>query len=119
MKLEEAIKNIKRICEYLKESDYMSIDKDTKISLETVLTHLTKQEKIIQKLEARKYMFNAETGEITQIPVDNNYISKDKIKGKIEEYEKHCSKCEFIHLNLCEHCFYRDRIRLINELLKE
>jgi hypothetical protein len=50
MELEEAIKDIKRICEYLKESDYMSIDKDTKISLETLLTHLTKQEKMIQKI---------------------------------------------------------------------
>lgn len=48
MELEEAIQDIKRICEYLKESDYMSIDKDTKISLETVLNHLTKQEKMIE-----------------------------------------------------------------------
>lgn len=48
MELEEAIKDIKRICEYLKESDYMSIDKDTKISLETLLNHLAKQEKLIE-----------------------------------------------------------------------
>lgn len=51
MELEEAIQDIKRICEYLKESDYMSIDKDTKISLETVLNHLTKQEKKIELIE--------------------------------------------------------------------
>ena len=48
MELEEAIQYIKRICEYLKESDYMSIDKDTKISLEIVLNHFIKQEKIIE-----------------------------------------------------------------------
>jgi hypothetical protein len=46
---------------------------------------IEKQQKEIQKLEARKYMFNAETGEITQIPIDNNYINKNKIKEKIEE----------------------------------
>lgn len=43
---------------------------------------IEKQQKEIQKLEARKYMFNAETGEITQIPIDNNYINKNKKKEK-------------------------------------
>ena len=46
---------------------------------------IEKQQKEIQKLEARKYMFNAETGEITQIPIDNNYINKNKIKEKIAD----------------------------------
>ena len=30
-------------------------------------------------------MYNAETGEVTAIPIDNNYISKNKIKAKIVE----------------------------------
>lgn len=70
MQLEEAIKDIKIICEYLKESDYMSIDKDTKISLETVLNHLIKQEKMIENAKEK-------------------YISKDKIKEKIEEIKNY------------------------------
>lgn len=43
---------------------------------------------INKKLEARKYMYNAETGEVTAIPIDNNYISKAKIKAKIEELKQ-------------------------------
>lgn len=53
---------------------------------------------INKKLEARKYMLNAITGEVTAIPIDNNYISKDKIKAKIEEIEKdkYISNSDFI-----------------------
>ena len=57
-------------------------------SIGIILKLIEKQQKEIERLEARKYMFNAETGEISQIPIDNNYISKDKIKAKIEEYEE-------------------------------
>ena len=49
---------------------------------------IEKQSKEIERLEARKYMLKAETGEISQIPIDNNYISKDKIKAKIEEVDE-------------------------------
>lgn len=48
METEKAIEDIKRICEYLIESDYMSIDKSTKISLETMLREFKKQEKMIE-----------------------------------------------------------------------
>ena len=53
-----------------------------------ILNLIQNQQKEIERLEARKYMFNAETGEISQIPLNNNYISKDKIKAKIEELDK-------------------------------
>ena len=33
-------------------------------------------------------IIKAETGEVTAIPIDNNYISKDKIKAKIEELKQ-------------------------------
>lgn len=49
---------------------------------------IEQQQKEIERLEARKYIYNAVTGEISQIPLNNNYISKDKIKAKIEELEK-------------------------------
>ena len=65
------------------------------LEIEILLNLIEKQQKEIEelkdinkKLEARKYMLNARTGEVTAIPIDNNYISKDKIKAKIEEIEK-------------------------------
>ena len=77
MKIEEMLKEAVSVLlnEYDKQQEEI---KRYKIIIE-------KQQKEIQKLEARKYMFNAETGEITQIPIDNNYINKNKIKEKIEE----------------------------------
>lgn len=60
-------------------------DKD---DVDFLLNLIEKQQKEIERLEARKYMLNAETGEISQIPIDNNYISKDKIKEKILECRK-------------------------------
>ena len=38
----------------------------------------------IEKLIAKRYMYNAETGEVTAIPIDNNYISKNKIRELIK-----------------------------------
>ena len=69
----------------LKYESRVSTTKHIENSIETILNLIEKQQKEIERLEARKYMLNAETGEISQIPIDNNYISKDKIKAKIEE----------------------------------
>lgn len=60
------------------------------------------KEEYIKKLEARKYMFNAETGEVTAIPIDNNYINKDKIKAKIEEVELNYFKANYTINELIE-----------------
>ena len=64
-------------------------------AIESILNFIEKQQKEIEylkdinkKLEARKYMLNAITGEVTSIPIDNNYISKDKIKAIIEELQE-------------------------------
>ena len=64
-------------------------------NLRIISTIIEKQQKEIERLEARKYMLNAETGEISQIPIDNNYISKDKIKAKIEEIDIEIQCCEY------------------------
>ena len=71
------------------------LDKQLKYRKEESNIKLTKEQKEIEelkainkKLEARKYMYNAETGEVTVIPIDNNYISKAKIKAKIEELKQ-------------------------------
>jgi len=45
-----------------------------------------KQQKEIEELKKPKYLLNAKTGEITTIN-NSEFISKDKIKAKIEEYD--------------------------------
>ena len=89
MELEEAIKDVKRICEYLKESDYMSIDKDTKISLETLLNHLTKQEKMIELMVQTLYDEDYEKLICMEVDCDHVTIQQEgKCIGKdcIKEY---------------------------------
>lgn len=49
----------------------------------------------------------------------NDYISKDKIRERKEKLKKECNKCGYKHLNICEHCHYTVRIKLINEFLEE
>lgn len=65
-----------------KKADYFMI---SDLTSKTILNLIEKQSKEIEelrninkKLEARKYMLNAETGEIYQIPIGNNYINKTK-----------------------------------------
>ena len=88
---------------------------------ENVLNLIEKQQKEIERLEARKYMFNAETGEISQIPLNNNYISKDKIKAKIEDYNK---MIKATYEDFTHYADYRRDVCLeiknvLNELLEE
>lgn len=51
--------------------------------------------------------------------VKKNLISKNKLRRMKEDFKKHCNECGFKHLKICEHCFYSDRINLINEILEE
>ena len=86
MNIEEALDRLKRIIditytEKFKTFTFMYQDTD---AIETLLTAYEKEKEENRRLEARKYMYNAETGEISQIPLNDNYISKDKIKAKIE-----------------------------------
>lgn len=55
--------------------------------LGTIENLIEKQQKEIEELKSRKYVINAETQEIKEIPIDNNYINKDKIRDKIKELE--------------------------------
>lgn len=55
----------------------------------------------------------------------NDYISKDKIKEKIEEYKKKCNKCNFQNTGICKdlkahyNCSIQSVLELLNELLGE
>lgn len=67
--------------------DFTRADFDLKI-IKNVLNLIEKQQKEIEKLKARKFMLNVETGEVKEIPIDDNYISKDKIRWRpISEYD--------------------------------
>lgn len=85
MEVQEAIEILKQFQKDTPKLPYDCLANKEIEAVSVLLNEYEKQQKEIQKLEARKYMFNAETGEITQIPIDNNYINKNKIKEKIEE----------------------------------
>ena len=53
--------------------------------LELLLDLIKKQSKEIEELKKPKYIINCETNEITTLT--NDFISKDKIKAKIEEVD--------------------------------
>jgi len=48
--------------------------------IKIIVNLIEKQQKEIEKLKSKKYILNAETNEIKEIPISENYISKDKIK---------------------------------------
>ena len=47
-----------------------------------------KRNEEIKKLKSKKYIFNAETNEIKEIPISDDYISKDKLRELKEKVEK-------------------------------
>ena len=52
-------------------------------AIDTILNLIEKQSKEIEELKKPKYVINCETNEITKLT--NDFVSKDKIKAKIEE----------------------------------
>lgn len=88
-------------------------------NLGILLNLIEKQSKEIERLETRKYMYNAVTEEISQIPVDNNYISKDKIKAKIEEIENTGIDVAWEQVNYINRERDRAKIEVLQSLLEE
>lgn len=54
--------------------------------LEKIKNLIEKQSKEIEELKKPKYIINCKTNEITTLT--NDFVSKDKIKAKIEEWDK-------------------------------
>ena len=80
-----------------------------------LLNLVENQQKEIEKLKSRKYIFNAETNEIKEIPISDDYISKAKIREIISKY-----------VDIEEHLVYHhqelwgtDLAEMIKELLGE
>lgn len=75
--------------EDLKYKDYevaATLDQIDLESLVTVLNLIEKQSKEIEELKKPKYIINFKTNEITKLT--NDFVSKDKIKVKIEELKE-------------------------------
>lgn len=90
-----------------KTKNYNKLSLEDTESVKVVLNLIDKQQKQIEKLKSRKYILNAETQEIKEIPIDDNYISKDKIREKMNEImsytissseERHCQNYAYDRL---------------------
>ena len=67
----------------LKYESRVSTTKHIENSIETILNLIEKQSKEIEELKKPKYVIDCKTNEITKLT--NDFVSKDKIKAKIEE----------------------------------
>ena len=62
-------------------------------NIQTILNLIEKQSKEIEELKKPKYVINCKTNEITKLT--NDFVSKDKIKAKIEEMDIEIQCCEY------------------------
>lgn len=70
----------------LKYESRVSTTKHIENSIETILNLIEKQSKEIEELKKPKYIIDFKTNEIKTLT--NDFISKDKIKAKIEELQE-------------------------------
>lgn len=89
--------------------------KNENAQYELIRRVIEKKDKEIEKLKSRKYVLNAETNEIKEIPSCDDYISKAKIREIISKY-----------VDIEEHLVYHhqelwgaDLAQMIKELLGE
>ena len=74
-----------RYCEQEYEQDgYLSVGKFE--AIKEAVNLIEKQSKEIEELKKPKYVINCKTNEITKLT--NDFVSKDKIKAKIEELKE-------------------------------
>lgn len=98
MSIEHSIEILKETIENLKEHKPFSYSNEEKIAGYEIILHLIssqkngllrdnviieKQQKEIEELKKPKYIIDCKTNEITTLT--NDFVSKDKIKEKIEE----------------------------------
>lgn len=81
---EEEKKALKYMKEFQKDL-YGASSKNLMASyLDTIFNLINNQQKEIEELKQPKYLYNANTGEITKLE-NSNYISKDKIRELINK----------------------------------
>ena len=88
----KAIESLKNIAIYIGDNYTFSQQgiRNLRENLRIVLPVIEKQSKEIEELKKPKYVINFETNEITKLT--NDFVSKDKIKAKIEELENEKEK---------------------------
>lgn len=79
----KAIERLNIYKEKIKDELYPILDFEEEKAIGVVLNLIEKQSKEIEELKKPKYVINCETHEITKLT--NDFVSKDKIKAKIEE----------------------------------
>ena len=79
----KAIERLNIYKEKIKDELYPILDFEEEKAIGTLLNLIEKQSKEIEELKKPKYVINCETNEITKLT--NDFVSKDKIKAKIEE----------------------------------
>ena len=83
---------------------------------------IEKQQKEIEELKKPKYNINCKTNEITKLT--NDFVSKDKIKAKIEEIKNECKYCDFAD-EICEellqnnNCTQGNTLKVLQSLLEK
>ena len=86
----------KKAIEWLKKADWFS----ARLYSPTILNLIDKQQKEIEELKKPKYVINCKTNEITKLT--NDFVSKDKIKAKIEEVKDGTFDAEIVLQSLLE-----------------
>lgn len=68
---------------------YFTVEKEDKQVIDTILNLIEKQSKEIEELkDTNKKLYEMGKQNAIQELINNDYVSKDKIKSKIEEFKK-------------------------------
>ena len=79
----KALERIDYIQDFIIENGQYNADVNDMEYFSRIKNLIEKQSKEIEELKKPKYVINCETNEITKLT--NDFVSKDKIKAKIEE----------------------------------
>ena len=111
MKEEEkqAIETLKEINQAIKYRPMLSIPSDTKL-FDTILNIIKKQQKEIEELKEKNASLQKEIKLMKSININDNYISKDKIKEKLEELKA---------MEISQDIYTTDIEKMFEDLLKE
>ena len=118
--LRQAIEKQSKEIEELKKDKLELINKNHVVHLKDVEKELREMKKVIDTKNAEIECLNV----IHESYKENNFISKDKIKAKIEEIKNECKYCDFTD-EFCEellennNCTQGNTLKVLQSLLEE
>ena len=89
----KALERIDYIQDFIIENGQYNADVNDMEYFSRIKNLIEKQSKEIEELKKPKYVINCKTNEITKLT--NDFVSKDKIKSKIEEMDIEIQCCEY------------------------